>query len=440
MENYKILTPGEKIRYIRTRYKIRQHEITGGKITRNLISIIENDKANLTTQVADIIATNINLTCKEKGIDFQTTADYLLEDVRTQVMKVANNYMGYLEQNEKSINDDFDEKVNEIEQLLMKYDTFEAKVKVNSKIAAIYLKNREFQKAYTFFIKAYENSGRLEDQMTQLNLLTSLSYCCSKLGRYVQLLDYNLLALSITDTMPPEKALNIRISNVIAYKKLSKTDKAIEEIKYIEKHFTLSKEDKFDILTLKADCLKSKNCYNEALNLQKSLLVSISNLEVERKLIVLSNIIEIYTIFDDTLSLKKCLDDCYSLIDDYAKLESRPYSPEIYNNMALANKVLRDTNNAKKYFNMVLQACRYYKNPILLTSAFENLIEIYRAEKNIDELNLLKNELLESIALNILPNNNTAILRLIECYNDWGDPLSIKSILNFALNNNGSLD
>lgn len=439
MENYQILTPGAKIRYIRTRYKIRQHEITGGQITRNLISIIENDKANLTTQVADIIATNINLACKERGIDFQTTADYLLEDVKTQVVKVANKYMEYLEQNEKSINDDFDEKVKEIEKLLMKYDTFETKVKVYSKIADIYLYNKEYQKAYTFYVKAYENSSRLEDELTQLSLLTSLSFCCSMLGRYRQLLDYNLLALSSTDTIPIEKSLNIRINNAIAYKKLSKIDKAIEEIQFIQNHFALSKDDEFDILTLKANCLKNKSCYNEALNLQKSLLASVSNSEIERKLIVLSNIMEIYTIFDDTISLKKCLDYCYSLISEYTKLESKPYCSEVYNSMALANKVLRDINASKKYFNMALQACRQYKNPLLLTNIFENLIDIHRVENNTTELNLLKNELLESIALNILPCNNVATLRLIECYNDWGDQLNIKSILNFILNNTGSL-
>lgn len=39
-----ILTPGEKIKNIRKDFKIKQSEITGGKITRNLISLIENYK------------------------------------------------------------------------------------------------------------------------------------------------------------------------------------------------------------------------------------------------------------------------------------------------------------------------------------------------------------------------------------------------------------
>jgi len=48
-----ILSPGKKLRRIRKDLKIRQHEITGGEITRELISIIENDKCNMTSSVVE---------------------------------------------------------------------------------------------------------------------------------------------------------------------------------------------------------------------------------------------------------------------------------------------------------------------------------------------------------------------------------------------------
>ena len=87
MEGQEILSPGKKIRKIRKSFKINQEDITGGEITRNLISIIENDKANLTSKVAIILSENINRVCKEKGIDFSVTSEYLLEDVESQAKK-----------------------------------------------------------------------------------------------------------------------------------------------------------------------------------------------------------------------------------------------------------------------------------------------------------------------------------------------------------------
>ena len=66
-----ILSPGQKIRKIRSELKIYQKEITGGEITRELVSIIENDKSALTPAVAQIITDNINRMCKEKKYRFQ---------------------------------------------------------------------------------------------------------------------------------------------------------------------------------------------------------------------------------------------------------------------------------------------------------------------------------------------------------------------------------
>ena len=79
-----ILSPGQKIKKIRKDLKINQKDVSGGKITRELISIIENDKSTLTPAVAEIIAENINKICRERNLDYTLSSEYLLEDVREQ--------------------------------------------------------------------------------------------------------------------------------------------------------------------------------------------------------------------------------------------------------------------------------------------------------------------------------------------------------------------
>ena len=54
------ITIGQNLKQIRKRLGIRQHEISGGEVTRNLISLIENDKTPLHERVAKLIAKNIN--------------------------------------------------------------------------------------------------------------------------------------------------------------------------------------------------------------------------------------------------------------------------------------------------------------------------------------------------------------------------------------------
>jgi len=120
MKISEILTPGEKVKRLRKQLNIKQHEITGDKITRNLISAIENGKATLTSSVADIISNNINNISRERGLNISISSSYLLEDVHMQVNKIANGYIRFLENNED--NDSIDMKeIKLIEDLTQQY-------------------------------------------------------------------------------------------------------------------------------------------------------------------------------------------------------------------------------------------------------------------------------------------------------------------------------
>ena len=88
MSNVHLLTPGEKIKKIRKDFKIKQRDITGGKITRNLISLIENNRADLTVSTAGIIVSSINDICKKRDIDFKMTTDDLLKNNTIQADKM----------------------------------------------------------------------------------------------------------------------------------------------------------------------------------------------------------------------------------------------------------------------------------------------------------------------------------------------------------------
>ena len=55
------LSVGQNLKRIRKELNLKQYAITGGKITRNLISLIENDKTPLYEDNAKIIAETMNI-------------------------------------------------------------------------------------------------------------------------------------------------------------------------------------------------------------------------------------------------------------------------------------------------------------------------------------------------------------------------------------------
>ncbi|KXG74435.1 helix-turn-helix domain-containing protein [Thermotalea metallivorans] len=74
-----ILPPGEKIRRIRTFLGAKQEDIAGDKITRNLISYIENGKTRLMRSTAEIIAENLIRLSEAQKNPIHISVDYLME-------------------------------------------------------------------------------------------------------------------------------------------------------------------------------------------------------------------------------------------------------------------------------------------------------------------------------------------------------------------------
>ena len=123
MDYGEILSSGKKIKRIRKELGLKQHEITGGEVTRNLISIIENDKAALTEKVAKVIADNINMACSERNIDYHVSAKYLLESEEYQAERVVDKYLENLAVDNLQI-------VDEIEEFLIIYDFTDKKISI----------------------------------------------------------------------------------------------------------------------------------------------------------------------------------------------------------------------------------------------------------------------------------------------------------------------
>lgn len=93
MKCSRVIPIGEKLRMLREKYNLNQDEIVGTAVTRNLISQIENGKANLTKNTAEIIVSNVKEILKKNNMILDIGIEYLLEDEESQARKILDEFI-----------------------------------------------------------------------------------------------------------------------------------------------------------------------------------------------------------------------------------------------------------------------------------------------------------------------------------------------------------
>lgn len=431
-----ILSPGKKLKKIRKGFKIKQHEITGGEITRELISVIENDKCGLSQKVAEILCENINKICKKRNIDFHLTRAYLLEDVETQANKIADEYIKFLNDSENNISKDLTEDINEIDLFLIKQDIPEKKSLIFEKIGDILRNQKEYYRSYTYYIKAFEHSTRLFNDIRMFNILQKIGNVCIRLTKYKEALDFNRLAFIYNDNIPENLRYKILFNNILCYIYLDDYNSSLNEINYIEKTLiNLTKQDIFEINSLKSSCYKYQNFFNDALQINKNLLDSLDKTEYENTILVTGNTLDIYTTLKDIKNIKIYIDKQIYLLNKNNTLQSA-YLCGIYKQIGVACNLINNIELSKEYYRKSIKACKQYRDIQTLEYSLNDFLDILIKEQNLSEINDFKNELLELISLNIMPQSNIAVYKLIQFYNYNKDTDGISSLLSFILDAN----
>lgn len=135
---------------------------------------------------------------------------------------------------------------------------------------------------------------------------------------------------------------------------------------------------------------------------------------------------------NDSKNLKECIHKCILSLDKYEQLDSKKFSSEIYNDIGLGSYFINNLAMSKVYFNKALIESKKHKKIDVIVSSMEKLLNIAINNNSSNEVNNLKNQLIEIISLGLLPVNNIIILKLIKYYNNLGDVETINDIVNFS--------
>lgn len=434
MEGQEILSPGKKIRKIRKSFKINQEDITGGEITRNLISIIENDKANLTSKVAIILSENINRVCKEKGIDFSVTSEYLLEDVESQAKKIADKYILDLKNDFLSLS-----KLNkisiDIEKFLMIYPIYDKKAEIYCLIGDLYFKFNNFYKANNFYLKAYENILQENNLRELINVLYKLSVSSFSNHNYEDVLTYSSLALVNIDILNDDILYQFYINSIKSCVYLDNLDDALNKISFIDDklspYFAKNPEKKILLLKLKAQCLKKKRFFNDTLRIEKKILASLRKDCIEDKLLAINSMLEIYVFTKDSKNVLNSLKLNESILKEYCTMDTTIRSARIFSSFAEFYWFIDDLESAIKLFDLSISACRNNVDNDEIISILSKYLDFLISNNCYDKIDFFKTEILTLISINKLTKVNELIFKLLNYYIKTKDSDSLSGLLSF---------
>lgn len=390
-----VLTNGEKIRKLREELGITLEELAGGEIKKSYLSMLENNKRNLTSDKAEIIARKINRIAHNKGkyFDFIVSTKTLMEDEETQAKDM-------LELRFEDVESNFDEKkVNDLIDIAIRYRISEYTIKL-CELATEHFFGFDNTKAIEYAYKGEHTSTESNNMIKRIVFYNKL------VKNYLKIKDYNEALVKNKKTTEYILENNIQDINIlnnvnynfaIIYKNKKDFGLALEYA-YKVNVKNLSKSQLIDLKIVIANCSLDSNDLDYAIEQYKNLLKH--NLNEETKARIYRNLSECYYKKNMLIKAIRYIEMC---------LEIRKKIKSNYLSDALIFS--SDVYRAAKEI-VVCKSCLFQSIKLDCNSeALEKLVDLYIDENNIADMTCL----IENYAENF---NTTTLLNLSEMYMD----------------------
>lgn len=227
-----------------------------------------------------------------------------------------------------------------------------------------------------------------------------------------------------------EKAVFLH-NRALSYRALKNYDLALQDICTLENMANeLDKQKYFEVLNLKSTCLKSKNVFEDVINVYDMMLDILNNNDFEKKIIVYINITNLYMQIKNT---DKVVEQFNNVKDLLFKINNDDeYITDIYSEVGKIYKYLENTSEAIEYYIKAIKSAKLKHEYVLESNILCVLIDIYSELDNGEGIGKLKIEFF-SLSNNQLTINNIILCKLIDFYNKKVCTEEIKEISNFVL-------
>lgn len=441
--NYNICRPGERIKRIRIQIRMKQSELSGTNITRNLVSMIENGKSALTMKTAMILSDNINSFCEKKELSFRTTPSELMYSEEAQAKDICNEFIKLVNNlGEEFLKFDSKTHLDRIKAIMNEYNLNYEKAIIYEMIGRLYIGKREFEKATMNLYLAYEYMTKIEidDKSERLaDIILKLVHGKKAVKLYEEALSINFSFRNSIFFGNCTRITQSRIiyNNAVCLKKANLIEDCIHDLLLLEEEYTEAIKQieyrEIEIKILKGNALGDSQFISEAIKTHKGILNE-TKISLEFEVITYCNLIEIFIRLKDNKGIEKTLSDAEVCFNEYSKTADSRFANEVYRIIGSAYKSLNDRINSEKYFLKCYEISRIRKIKDTLESSLEQLIELYTCNSNFDKLNNVKNFVLECCVSKLINPSSIVVINLIGHYNKLKDYGSIESIINVVTN------
>lgn len=415
-----LLSPGEKLKKLRKKYGFKQYELTGGEVSRNFISMVENGKANLTMRTAEVIARKANLILQDRNVDEVITAYELLESLEEQVEKIADDYFEMFDQNNINYKD-----IEKAMKFVFTQELTDNVFLLNVKIGDYYYEKKEFSTAILFYMSFfyYIPKSKLGKQALEATIIKTLKllYLLGEFSKIIAV--YNALIKNHNILSPKSK----RFMSGLLIKTFIIIGEYQAAINYIEKKLAnrILIQDasfKINLVIKKAFCEYKLKNYNNALEIFKSVDEIKSFRQENRQYKTIADIGLVLV----NLQLKN-IDEAKELIRhieiDMEKIDlAQKNYYYVYMNLAhiytKLDMLSKAEENLKLYFNSI-NFDDFDEQLFSFYEIIEDLMKYYEANKDSTVLIYMKDLLLKNSNKISQVQNNDMILEVIKfCLNN----------------------
>ncbi|WBW98974.1 helix-turn-helix domain-containing protein [Oceanirhabdus sp. W0125-5] len=430
--DFTIITQGERVRDIRKRLKLKQEDLSGDIITRNLISMIETDKASLTPKAAEVIHDNLKSYIKERNITANINIDEIFITEEDQAKQIYENFLKYIEE----VGVEAESLLSEMISIINKYELNYMKVYIYGNLARAFRVIRDINTACSYYQMAIEFV-----KMSSINcdyygkLMTGLTHCQNRLGKFedgIRVCDNIVIAID------KDYLKKIKYNKILMLKRSEKYSECLSEIQKFENDFQLGIDDvglNINIKTIKANCYRAQGYFNKALKIYKETLEDIKECEeyLSNKILIMSNIMEVTTLLEDDYDeyLKQLV---IEIENNRVKFEENYFAAEIYKWIAHSFENKKDEDSMKQAYEYTLKSLDLavkFKNMDIIDYDLNKLIE-YITQVEECTIEVVQKHILSLLQAKMIKSDSKVVMKLINFHMLNDNKEEAKKVVDFC--------
>lgn len=431
--DFRIVTRGERLKSIRKSLNLKQEHLSGKDVTRNLISMIETNKAALTDKAAKVIMKNLEKAINEKEQQDKVDIKQLYITEEEEVINLSKKFVDLIQT--AGIECDYETK--QMIRLLNKYKLKKEKAVVYLEIGKQYSKSGQIDEAYKYMFLANEfavlTKENFEERYEILIRLTLLSTESDKYEYVVK--EISTYLRNFSDQLDRLQTIKLVINKCLLMIRLGEKEKVLDVINEFENNNRRSikeAEQWVRLLVLKGNVYRKIYQYRKSLSVYKKIQRELSSKEEfdKARILILVNIIVTKRILK--MDYSEELDGIEVLIERISDFHSMKVATDVCDVLGGIYAEKNQYFKACRYYEEILDIARKSNKKKFVDNALEKLIDIYSLSHETEKMDSLRYDVYELIELGVLESDSSNIIKLIDYYIDIEEYEMAKGIMKFC--------